>query len=220
MNAIRWQSVIWDFNGTLVDDCALAVEAINVQLARRNLEPLSLDEYRQVFGFPLADYHRKLGFDLSVETMAGLADEFHDVYLAGAPACSLHAGVRELLERLEAVGVRQFVLSAMEEATLCDALRRLGIAGCFEAIYGLDHRMADSKIARGRDLLARFRLSAGETLLIGDTDHDVDVARDLGVSAVLVARGHQSGDRLRALGVPVYESFADLERALCNNGVA
>ncbi len=216
MNPIRWQSVIWDFNGTLVDDCALAVEVINVQLARRRLAPLSLDEYRRVFGFPLADYHRKLGFDLSVETMSGLADEFHEAYLLGLPSCRLHAGVRELLERLEAGGVRQFVLSAMEETTLRDALRRLGIAGRFEAIYGLDHRMADSKIVRGRDLLARFRLSASETLLIGDTDHDVDVARDLGTSAVLVARGHQSVERLRALGVPVYESFAALERALCD----
>ncbi|MEN6370312.1 MAG: HAD family hydrolase [Thermotogota bacterium] len=220
MSTIRWQSVIWDFNGTLVDDCALAVEAINVQLARRRLAPLSLDEYRQVFGFPLADYHRKLGFDLSVETMAGLADEFHDVYLAGAPACGLHAGVRAVLERLETAGVRQFVLSAMEETTLREALRRLDIGGHFEAIYGLDHRMADSKIVRGRELLGRFRLSASETLLIGDTDHDVDVARDLGVSAVLVARGHQSGNRLRTLGVPVYETFADLERTLYDSGAA
>jgi len=215
MSAMRWQSVIWDFNGTLVDDCALAVEAINVQLARRNLVPLSLDEYRRVFGFPLADYHRKLGFDLSVETMSGLADEFHEVYLAGAPACALHAGVREVLLKLKASGVRQFVLSAMEETTLREALRRFEIDGCFEAIYGLSHRMADSKIARGRDLLERCRLHPDSAVLIGDTDHDVDVARDLGISAVLVARGHQSAERLRALGVPVYETFADLDRALC-----
>ena len=214
MGAIPWQSVIWDFNGTLIDDCALAVEAINLQLARRRLPPLSVDEYRRVFGFPLADYHRRIGFDLSVETMAGLADEFHDAYLVGLPSRTLHAGVRELLERITAAGARQFVLSAMEEATLREALARLGVDGRFDAIYGLDHRMADSKLARGWDLLKRFHLPASATLLIGDTDHDVDVARDLGISPVLVTQGHQSAERLRALAVPVYDTFADLERAL------
>ena len=214
MGAIPWRSVIWDFNGTLIDDCALAVEAINLQLARRGLAALSIDEYRRVFGFPLADYHRRIGLDLSAETMSGLADEFHAAYLAGLPSRPLHAGVRKLLERIAAAGARQFVLSAMEEATLREALARLGVDGRFDAVYGLDHRMADSKLTRGRDLLERFHLSASATLLIGDTDHDVDVARGLGIAAVLVARGHQSAERLRALGVPVYDSFADLERAL------
>ena len=205
-----WASVIWDFNGTLVDDCALAVRAINVQLARRGLRLLSVEEYRRVFRFPLADYHRGLGFDLSVESLSGLADEFHDAYLPGLPGCPLHVGVAELLDELARLGAHQFVLSAMEETTLRAALQRLGIDGRFEAIYGLDHRMADSKIARGRELLARFGLCRQATVLVGDTDHDIDVARDLGISVALVARGHQSADRLRALGVPVHESAVEL----------
>lgn len=220
MNGIGWESVIWDFNGTLIDDCALAVDAINLQLVRRRLPTLSIDEYRRVFGFPLADYHRRIGFDLSAETLSGLAEEFHDAYAAGLPSRRLHAGVRNLLERIGRAGARQFVLSAMEEATLRGALRRLEVDGYFEAIYGLDHRMAGSKIERGRDLLRRYGLSASATLLIGDTDHDVEVARDLGVAAVLVAQGHQSAERLRALGVPVYDAFADLERALFDGGRA
>ncbi|MGD9676473.1 MAG: HAD family hydrolase [Candidatus Bipolaricaulia bacterium] len=218
MDGIGWQSVIWDFNGTLIDDCALAVEAVNLQLARRRLATLSLDEYRGVFGLPLADYHRRIGFDLSAESASELAEEFHAAYVAGLPSRRLHAGVLDLLERIDRAGARQFVLSAMEEAALRDALRRLGVDGYFEAIYGLDHRMAGSKIERGRDLLRRYRLSASATVLIGDTDHDVEVARDLGVAVVLVAQGHQSTGRLRALGVPVYDAFSDLERAWWDRG--
>lgn len=214
MDGTGWESVIWDFNGTLIDDCALAVEAINRQLARRRLATLSIDEYRRVFGFPLADYHRRIGFDLSAETQSGLAEEFHDAYVAGLPSRRLHTGVHDLLESIRRAGARQFVLSALEEATLRDALRHLAVDGYFEAMYGLDHRMGGSKIERGRDLLWRYHLSASGTLLIGDTDHDVEVARDLGVAAVLVAQGHQSAERLHALGVPVYETFTDLERAL------
>ena len=82
MNAIgeglRERAVIWDFNGTLVDDVDLALRSINTMLVRRGLAPASRDVYRRAFGFPLADYYRRLGMDLSPETMAGLAGEFHE----------------------------------------------------------------------------------------------------------------------------------------------
>lgn len=216
----RWRAVIWDFNGTLIDDAALAVRAINTQLSRRDLPLLDVDRYRRVFSFPLSEYHRALGFDLSAETSAALADEFHDAYLPGLPACRLHDGVRELLDRISGADIPQFVLSAMEETSLRAALVRLGIADRFEAIYGLGDRLASSKVARGHELIARFSFPAKDALLVGDTDHDVDVARALGTSVVLVAQGHQSAERLGALGVRVFETLHDLEATLLGGDVS
>jgi phosphoglycolate phosphatase len=206
-------AVIWDFNGTLIDDTPLAVESVNRMLSRRGLPSLRMDEYRRVFGFPLADYYRRIGFDLSCETMSGLADEFHDAYVPGLPDCPLHEGVVALLRRIQHKGIAQFVLSAMEESTLVEALRALGIDGFFGAIHGLDHRLADSKIERGRELLGAHGIDPERALLIGDTDHDADVAAALGTSVALVARGHQAAERLRKVG-PVFEGFADLSSAL------
>ncbi len=208
--ARRWDAVIWDFNGTLVDDVDLALRSINLMLARRGLAPVAGDVYRSVFGFPLSDYYRKLGVDVSRETMHGLADEFHEAYLPGLPACGLQEGVLEILELAARSGARQFVLSALEEVELRRAVDHLAIADRFVAIYGLDHRLGDSKLARGQELFVRHALRAGTTLFIGDMDHDAEVARALGVEVALVAQGHQSAERLRACGPRVLDSFRDL----------
>jgi phosphoglycolate phosphatase len=206
----RWDSIIWDFNGTLVDDVDLALRSINAMLIRRGLPVVPRSFYRSVFGFPLLDYYRKLGIDVERETPEGLADEFHAAYLPGLPACDMQGGVREALEVAAGNGARQFVLSALEESLLREALTRLRIAERFEGIYGLDHRLADSKLARGRVLFRDHGLRANRTLFIGDMDHDAEVALALGVDVALVARGHQSVDRLRACGCRVVESVRDL----------
>lgn len=206
----RWDNVIWDFNGTLVDDVDLALRAINTMLARRGLAAVPRAFYRSVFGFPLAEYYQKLGVDIASETMQGLADEFHAAYLPGLPACGVQEGVREVLDLGARAGARQFVLSALEESELRPALRNLGIVDRFDAVCGLDHRLGDSKLERGRELFRDHGLRAERTLFVGDMDHDAEVARALGVEVVLVSRGHQSAERLRACGCRVVDTVLDL----------
>jgi len=208
------RAVIWDFNGTLVDDVDLALRSINTMLVRRGLAPVTRDVYRRAFGFPLADYYRKLGVDLSRETMAGLADEFHEVYLPELPACGLQVGVRAILDSVRDAGGRQFVLSALEEGALRDAVERLGIGDYFEAVYGLDHRLGDSKLVRGRELAERYGLRNESTLFVGDMDHDAEVARALETPVALVAQGHQAPETLRACGCRVFETFHELRTAI------
>jgi phosphoglycolate phosphatase len=207
-----WDTLIWDFNGTLVDDVELALAAINRMLVRRGLTAVTRDVYRSVFGFPLADYYARLGVDVSRETAQDLADEFHAAYLPGLPACGLQDGVAEILELAERSGARQYVLSALEEVELRRAVTHLGIADRFTAIYGLDHRLGDSKLARGHELFARHGLRADRALFIGDMDHDAEVAAALGVEIALVAQGHQAPETLRACGCRVFASFRELQR--------
>jgi len=204
------EAVIWDFNGTLIDDAEHIVRSVNVLLARRDLPLLNVASFRDVFGFPIVDYYRKIGFDLSAESMSDLSAEFHEVYVPGLSACPLHEGVVEALAAFRKAGVRQFILSALEEALLRSAIDRLGITDFFEALYGLDHLEGDSKLARARSLLDDFDIPPDTAILIGDTDHDAEVAEALGVSAALVATGHQSAHRLRAAGDAVYGSVREI----------
>ncbi|MFC2099539.1 HAD family hydrolase [Candidatus Bipolaricaulota bacterium] len=200
------EAVIWDFNGTIVDDLDLVVRSVNVQPGERGLSTLTVEGYRDVFGFPVETYYRRIGLDLDAESMAGLSTEFFDLYVPGLADCPLHAGVHKALKRFKARGARQFVLSAMEETLLRSTIDHLEIGGFFDAVYGLAHLEADSKVSRGRQLLADHDIRPETTLLIGDTDHDAEVADALGVSTVLIAQGHQSEERLRATGRPVYRS--------------
>ncbi len=187
---------------------------MNVQLTKRGLPRLTVERYRDVFGFPVADYYRRIGLDPDSEPMSELTAEFFEAYSPGLPSCSLHDGVHRALVAFRDAGVRQFVLSAMEERLLSATIAHLGIDGFFAAVYGLSHLEGDSKVSRGRELLEDFAIPPDTALMIGDTDHDAEVAEALGGAVALIARGHQSAARLRATGCPVYESFADLAAAL------
>jgi len=207
----RLEAVIWDFNGTIIDDVELVVRSVNHQLLHRGLPELTVDRYRHIFGFPVEDYYRHIGLIAANDSMADLSTEFHRLYNVGLRDCKVYPGVVDALKRFADMSIRQFVLSAMEQALLVDALQWLGIRRFFEAAYGLAHLEADSKVARGRELLRDHRIVPESALLIGDTDHDAEVAEALGVDVVLVSRGHQTEAKLRATGRAVY---GDMEGVL------
>ena len=202
------ESVIWDFNGTLIRDVDLVLHALNPLLTRRGMPRQTVSSYREIFGFPIHEYYERLGFDLAAESMEDLSDEFHATYMDGLPACSLYAHVEDTLEAFRARGMRQFVLSAMEETRLREAIGRLGIADYFTAVYGLSDLLAVSKVERGRRLIAEQDIAAKRSILIGDTDHDAEVAGALGVTPILVSQGHQTPDRLGQTRCRVVESVS------------
>lgn len=204
------EAVIWDFNGTLVDDIDLCVRSVNPQLEQQGLPPLTAEAYRDVFGFPVQDYYRKLGVDFGGISMTQLAADFFAIYEPELRHCSLHDGVVETIDRLAEHGVRQFVLSAMEEVMLRRTLRALGIYDRFLAAYGLDHQEGDSKVSRGRDLLADHAIEPEATLMVGDTVHDAEVATTLGMTPFLVSTGHQSATRLEKTGATVAQRVSDV----------
>jgi len=201
-------AVIWDFNGTLVDDLDLVVWTVNRQLEKRGLPPMTPDTYREVFGFPVQDYYRRLGVTFEKETMADLSEDFFRDYAPRLKDCLLHKGVPKELEKLTAMGIAQYVVSAMEEHMLREMLAYFGIDQIFEAAYGLAHQEGDSKVSRCRELLEDFAIDPANALFVGDTDHDAEVANALSIPVALVATGHQSAARLRATGVGVFEDVA------------
>ena len=212
-------AVIWDFNGTLIDDTDLTVRSLNVLLARRGLPLVDVDSYRCCVGFPLSDYYERIGLDVSGEGMSNLAEEFYVSYLPALPTCRLHHGVVEVLKGLRAAGVKQFVLSASEERVVRETILGLGVNEYFEAVVGLNHRLVDSKIEQGRQLIRSVPADTSAMLLIGDTDHDAEVGDALGIPVLLVAQGHQDEQRLRATGHRVFADLEALHQVLMQRGL-
>ncbi|MDE3258478.1 MAG: HAD family hydrolase [Gemmatimonadota bacterium] len=214
------KSVIWDFNGTILDDVELATRSMNELLRRRELPTIDKATHRQVFRFPVSDYYRHLGFDLDREVQRDISDEFHSVYQAGIGSCSLNPGIAETLEYLEKHGIDQFVLSAAQEEMVVSWVRIHGIQDRFKGVYGLSDRLAVSKEQRCRELIEDFDLDPSRTLFIGDTDHDVEVARAVGCLPLVVLQGHQDKFRFAGAECEIYDSFHDLVKALPVDGTA
>ena len=205
--------IIWDWNGTLLDDTQACVNSINVLLAKRGVPIIDVTNYRDIFGFPVIDFYRRINFPLASEDWSLVAREFHDVFLADT-TFKLQSSTVETLKRIQSLDIGQSILSASEQSILDQMLAGYGIRSFFSHVCGVNNLYGDSKIAIGHQLLARVTLPKESVVIVGDTLHDVEVAHALGVSCVLIAQGHQSRIRLEQAGVPVFDDMDAFCRTL------
>ncbi len=210
MTDFRYKHIIWDWNGTLLNDAWLCVEIMNEMLAPRRLTPLTAGIYERIFDFPVVDYYRKVGFDFGVDPFEKLSDEFMGAYNIRVRSCPLRDGVREILAAGQARGITQSILSAMMQSSLELLVEQFDLRGYFTDIIGLDNHHAAGKLDLAREWMARQTLRGEDVLFVGDTVHDFEVAQALGVDCVIIHSGHHSLDRLAVCGVPILELLAAL----------
>ncbi|MDX2111390.1 MAG: HAD hydrolase-like protein [Verrucomicrobiota bacterium] len=209
--------LIWDWNGTLMDDAWLCIHSLNTLLAERGLPLETFEQYRQRFRFPVKGYYEELGFDFSCDDMEQISIRYINTYNDRRFECALQAESLATLAEFQRAGWQQAILSAYRQDMLRETVHRYELANYFEAIRGLDNLQALGKASLGCALLAEQGWVCDKVVLVGDTSHDYEVAQAMGVRCVLVSHGHYDHARLVALGVPVYASFCDLRRALLSN---
>ncbi len=205
---MTFDSVIWDWNGTLLNDRDLALTTINQLLGQRGLPTISLEHYLEVFTFPVQEYYEEIGFDLRKEPFEIPASQFIDRYTIGVTKCTLHDQANVVLRRIQASGRRQFILSAMEQSQLEKTVADTDIRVHFEELCGLDNHFATSKIENGIRLILAKGLNPKRTIMIGDTVHDYEAAQAMGCQCILIANGHQSKKRLVNTGAPTLDNLS------------
>jgi phosphoglycolate phosphatase len=211
----QYRHVIWDWNGTLLDDVSYSVELMNTLLVRHGLARIDVARYRSIFDFPIRLYYERAGFDLSgAGVFETLGREWMTAYEAGRFTCPLQAGARDILEAVTSAGMTQSILSAYQRDSLPGIVGHFGLVEYFVRLLGLDDIWARSKLELGRRWLAGLEVPPSQILLVGDTLHDLDVAQALGIDCVLVEIGHQSSERLRARTSQVRSCLADLREVL------
>ena len=119
--------IIWDWNGTLLDDTALMVDVIGDILQSHGKKRITLQNYIDLFRFPVKDYYRSLGFDFEKVSFETLSDQFTAVYKAGLVNTQLHRGMKDFLEQIDAAHISQSVLSAAHEVYLEEQLEYFGV---------------------------------------------------------------------------------------------
>lgn len=207
---MKYTHIVWDFNGTLLDDIGAGIDAVNVMLKKRGLQTIdSVEAYRELFCFPIIKYYAKLGFDFEKEDYyTVLAPEWVAMYLENYKTSPLTENAKYTLQRLDRMGYAQTLLSATELQMLKGQLSELGLESYFTEVCGLDNIHAGSKV----DTAIAWKASHPDdvVLFVGDTVHDYEVARAAGADCVLYSKGHQSYAQLAECGCPIIENLADL----------
>lgn len=214
MNFEKIENIIWDWNGTLLNDVEICIRSMNVVLEKRKLTLLNVDSYREVFTFPVKDYYRELGFDFEKEAFEIPAMEFIDEFTRNLPLASLHEQSMEMLNYFKDKGYRQFILSAMEQDALQKSVSMKGISEFFTEIKGIRDHYAGGKEHIAHELIEEHGMDTNKTLLIGDTLHDMEVAKNTGIHCLMVSSGHQSAHRIKVPGMYILSELKELEKLL------
>ncbi len=206
----RYRHIVWDWNGTLLDDLDYSVDVMNGLLRRRGLPRLDRARYHALFDFPVRDYYARLGFDFSRDSFEQVSAEFISAYDAQRFDMRLHDGAAEILAIVGRAGLTQSILSAYRHETLHEIVDHFELTPHFIRLTGLDNIFAHSKAELGRAWIVELGLPPRDVLLIGDTLHDLEVAAEMGIDCVLVAAGHHPESRLRTRTSRVFPNLRAL----------
>ena len=136
--------------------------------------------------------------------------EFMANYDALFNSSPLHQNTFETLDFFKSQGYGQIVASALENSRLKESLTIHGL-NHFDATYGIENILGGGKIHLAKRILELQNLIPEQTCMIGDTEHDFEVAQAIGAHCILIAHGHHKIERLQKLNVTVVNNFAELK---------
>jgi phosphoglycolate phosphatase-like HAD superfamily hydrolase len=200
--------LVWDWNGTLIDDQVATVAAVNDALAGLGVAPIDVDTYRDHFTRPVERfYERVLGHPIAPEQWRLLDDAYHDSYRGWVERLALAADARAALLAAEAAGLTQSLLSMWRHQDLVPVVERLGIGRFFARVDGLRVPGGAGKAEHLVAHLEALQLDAAAVLLVGDALDDLTAARAVGARCVLYDGGSHHRRVLEAAGVPVVDTL-------------
>lgn len=206
--------LIWDFNGTIINDGEILVAVNNEMNRARGIPEISVDYYRTHFDHPPKPFYEKLGYDFSKENYEEISEQFLDLYELRQQAAPLTEHVVEAIRWAKEQGIPQIVLSAHEQQRLENHVERLGLREYFDHISGESSLVIGGKVDRAKALAESGRFDFSRAVLVGDTIHDYHAACAMNSGCILYAGGHQTLERLQAAGVPIIDSMAQLPQLL------
>lgn len=216
---MKYELVVFDWDGTLLDSAGAIVQAI--QAACRDLDlPVPDDSRaRHVIGLGLVDAMRHAVPELPPERYQAMVDRYRHHYLSGDHQLTLFAGVPALLERLKGDGHLLAVATGKSRLGLERALDHSGLRPLFLGSRCADECHSKPHPQMLEELMAEFGVEAARTVMIGDTSHDLLMARNAGVDGIAVTYGAHPHDHLLEHGpVACLHTVAELDQWLRKNG--
>jgi len=206
----NFSHLVWDFNGTLLNDFVLTVDLVNLELKAHLMPLLTAESYRELFGHPVYKFYERIGFDINNHDFELMSQKFHDDYELRIDECKLHEGAHEVLDYCKALGKSQSVLSALPHDILIKLVEKYSLASYFEHVQGAADSAAHGKMDYAKKWISESNHEPSAIVLIGDTLHDAEVAEAIGASCILIADGFQSRRVLESSKFPVFDKLRDL----------
>ena len=202
--------IVWDWNGTLLDDLDVVIDALNVGLTRHGEQPIDADDYRDHFTRPIRRFYDSLfGRQISDMEWADLNKTFHDEYYARVDSAPLSVDSVEALDRVDSMSWSQSLLSMSPEERLLAVVAQRGLGDRFTSIQGLQSETGGLKAAHLAHHLASGGHSPDHVVIIGDTPDDAIAAKHVGAQVVMYDGGSHHLLDLHEAEAPIAHTLVD-----------
>jgi phosphoglycolate phosphatase-like HAD superfamily hydrolase len=198
--------LVWDWNGTLLNDLDIVVAATNAAFLNVGGQAITADDHRRRFRRPIIEfYSESLGRDLLENEFVDMDELFHRSYLDSLPNVTLTHDARDAIAAWTGT---QSLLSMWFHHELVPAVGRFGVE--FLRIDGLRDRLNGTyKADHLTNHLVELGLTGPDVVLIGDSVDDAHAALAVGARCVLYSGGFTHEENLRACGVPVARTLVE-----------
>ncbi len=200
--------VVWDWNGTLLDDLPVVVEAVNRSIGRLGMPSIDENGYRDHFTRPVRAFYDSLFGRLVSDAEWELLNEgFHSEYFSRVDRADLTVDTVEALDAATDLGWGQSLLSMSPQDWLERVVSSKGVAERFLVIDGLRGPTGGVKAHHMKEHIEALDIHPGRVVVIGDTPDDAVAARHVGASVVLYDGGSHHLPHLEGMGAPVAHSL-------------
>ena len=217
---MSYELLVFDWDGTLMDSHARIVSCLRSAVAAVGLEPRSDSELRDIIGLGLDEAMQRLFPGIGERDAQRLIASYreHFLHLSDIPE-SLFEGVGEILETLAAEGHMLAVATGKSRAGLNRALRGTGLAQRFHATRCADETWSKPHPRMLEEIILETGVDSEATLMIGDTEFDLEMARNAGAASLGVTYGAHDASRLARHGpVACIDDIRELPGALADIG--
>ncbi|MGD2118716.1 MAG: HAD-IA family hydrolase [Chromatiales bacterium] len=198
---MKYELLVFDWDGTLMDSVARIVACIQAAATDLDYAVPAFDEARQIIGLGLHEAVARLFQVTDPQQVQQIAERYRHHFLGDEPTPeALFPGVKELLETFESDGYLLAVATGKSRRGLDHVLANTGLANLFHATRCADETFSKPHPQMLHEIMDVLGVDAGNTLVVGDTEFDMQMARNAGTDAVGVCYGAHSEQQLRQHG--------------------
>ncbi len=210
----KYICVVWDWNGTIIDDVRISLKAVNDILRKRHKPQITLEQYRSYIDVPITKFYDNI-FDLKTEiSFDTLQKEFNNAYHHYLSEASLNDGIIPLMQKIRDCGMKQIIVSSSHQSIVERNSEKFGVRKYMDYLSGSDNHFVGSKLERAVNTIHKITYDHSKVIAIGDTLHDCELAVEIGADCILISTGHQSKMDLLSTGKPVIDNIKELEKYL------
>lgn len=192
------QLLLWDWNGTILNDVQETVDSYNKMLYNFNKreEQLTKEEYREHFQSDIRGFYKYLGFTGEEQEFKAAAKMYLDFYKKESMKSPLQKDIPEVLDYFRTKGIQQKIVSASNQKIVTNQVRRFPLGRFIDEVIGCSTIYAENKKKLVEDTLRKAKCQPEECLMVGDTITDGKIATELGLHCCMFTGGHQNESNL------------------------